>query len=524
MGSIESIVNAALVGSARAAVDEALSPATPEGRLVASLSDENVEQRLLLAAGARSVYRLAGYVPERLAMPLAPAAAETLTVCPAHVADLLHQLFTARANDLLREALERMVTAELILPPEMLPLALGSATVAQRPLVAQVVGERGAWLGIFNSAWAWVSDVQTHQLDALSPDAETIWQVGTPPDRLYILARWRATDPAKARDEIAAVWRQEKADFRVELTEALGANLSADDEPLLEAALDDRSANVRVVAQRLLAGIATSAYRARAVARADTLLTMGKKKLATTLPAVHEKSWERDGILAKTRQGTGERSWWLMQIIAVTPPAHWVERLSMAPADLIAAATDEHGADVLEGWSRAAILYDAHDWVPPLVEAWSKQLAKRRTGGVAPLEMCELLLPKLPQAALEAMALKILKQGESKQDISWETIVAALPRPWSVELARAWLAGLRAFATELKSLKGYAPDWRQCADEQASILPQECLDEALAPWDIAEDISDKWPAITWREQHDTFLKAVRQRQRIRDEIPGGLSQ
>jgi hypothetical protein len=521
---MEGIVNAALVGSARAAVDEALAPTTPEGGLVAPLSDENAEQRLLLAAGARSIYRLAGYAPERLDEAPEPAPAETLTVCPAHVADLLHQLFTARANDLLREALARMAAAGLILPPEMLPLALGSATVAQRPLVAQVVGERGAWLGGFNSAWAWVRDAQIHRLDELPADAETIWQEGAPADRLQILARWRMSDPAKARDEIAAVWRQEKADFRVELAEALANNLSAEDEPLHETALDDRSANVRAAAQRLLARIATSAYRARAVARADTLLTMGKKKLATTLPAAHEKSWERDGILAKTRQGSGERSWWLMQIVAVTPPAHWVERFGIAPADLIAAATDEHGADVLEGWSRAAVLYDARDWVAPLVEAWSKQLAKRRTGGVAPLEMCELLLPKLPQAALEAMALKILKQGESKGDIAWETIVAALPRPWSVDLARAWLAGLRAFATELKSLKSYAPDWRQCADEQASILPQECLDEALAPWDIAEDTSDKWPAITWREQHDTFLKAVRQRQRIRDEILGGSAQ
>lgn len=521
MGTFERITNAALIGSARAATDDALPPATPEGALVGSLTDANPEQRLLLAAGVRAIYRMAGYTPERLDAPLEPAPAETKVLCPANVADLIHQLLIARESDLLQEALERMIVAGLVLPPEMLPLALGSATVAQRPLVAQVAGERGAWLGSFNSAWSWVRESLAHSLDEMPADADIIWQEGTSADRLQVLARWRATDPAKARDEIAAVWRQEKADFRVALVEALANNLSPDDEPLLETALDDRSGNVRAVAQRLLARIPGSAYRARAIARADTLLTMGKKKLATTLPEAHEKSWERDGIVAKPRQGMGERSWWLMQIIAVTPPAHWVERFGIPPADLIAAATDEHGAEVLEGWSRAAVLYDASDWMQPLVEAWSKRLGKRAGGGVTPLEMCELLLPKLPQPALEAMALKILRHGESKQDIAWETLAAALPRPWSAGLAREWLASLRAFARdELASLKSYAPDWRDCSDEHATLLPAECLDEALSPWEMDEYANNRWQANSWREQHERFLKAVRQRQRIRDEIPG----
>ena len=521
MTAMDRITNAALIGSARATIDDALALATPEGTLVGPLADVNIEQRLLLAAGARAIYRLAGYAPERLDAPLESAPAETKVVCPAHVADLIHQLLIARASDLLQEALGCMIAAGLVLPPEMLPLALGSATVAQRPLMAQVAGERGAWLGGFNSAWSWVRDSLTHRLDEMPADADTVWQEGASADRLQVLAHWRATDPAKARDEVAAVWRQEKADFRVEMVEALANNLSEDDEPLLETALDDRSGTVRAVAQRLLARIPGSAYCARAIARADTLLNMGKKKLATTLPEEHEKSWERDGIVAKPRQGMGERSWWLMQTVAVTPPAHWVERFGMPPADLIAAATDEHGAEILEGWSRAAVLYDARDWTPPLVEAWSKRLSKRASGGVSAIEMCELLLPKLPLPALEAMALKILRDGESKQDIAWKTVVAALPRPWSVHLARAWLTGLRAFARdELASLKGYAPDWRDCSEEHATLLPTECIDEALSPWEMGEYNNNRWQANSWREQHDQFLKAVRQRQRIRDEIPG----
>jgi hypothetical protein len=520
---MERIVNAALAGAGRASLADALPPATPEGALIGSLVEESAEQRLLLAAGVRAIYRLAGYVPEHIEPLVHPAPAEVKTVCPQQVADLIQHVLGERADDLLREALERMVAAGMILPPGMLPLALGSATVAQRPLMAQVAGERGAWLGGFNSAWSWVREFQAHyqpKRDALPTDAETLWQEGTPADRLHILTRWRATDPARARDEIAAVWRQEKADFRVELTEALAVNLSAADESLLEAALDDRSGNVRAVAQRLLTRIPGFAYIERAKARADALLTMGKKKLVTTLPDAYEQSWERDGIRLKAPHGTGERSWWLLQIIALTPPAHWVERFGLSPADLIAAAADEHAADVLQGWSRATVRYDAREWTQPLVDMWTKRLVKRRDGDVSPLEMCELLLSRLPQSNLEAMALKILRQGESKQDISWEMLATALPCPWSTQLTRAWLAGLRTFAGELSALKGYVPDWWECSEEHVMRLPLACLDEALAPWDVAEAKHDNWQAVNWHQQHQAFLKAVRLRQRIRDEIPG----
>src|SRR5512146_830597 len=100
---MESLVNAALVGSARASLDEALPTGSPEGKLVDALNAETAEQRLLLAAGARAIYRLAGYTPARIDALPEPAPAETRAVCPAPVADLIHQLFTSHEYDLLAE-------------------------------------------------------------------------------------------------------------------------------------------------------------------------------------------------------------------------------------------------------------------------------------------------------------------------------------------------------------------------------------------------------------------------------------
>lgn len=516
MATREAIVNAALVGSSRAAVEEALPDTAPEGRLVGGLDDTSAQQRLLLAAGARSVYRLAGYTPERVDVPLEPAPAETKTICPPNVAQLLHELFPKGDVYLQQEALERMIAAGMILPPEMLPLVLDVERTVHRALVAQVAGERGAWLARFNSDWQWTSDELKHHFEDIADRAEAIWRDGSPADRLQALAHWRATDPEKARQEIAGAWRREKAEYRFQMLAKLAPVPLAADEPLLETALDDRATNVRNLAQRLLARIPGSAYSQRAIARADSLLSMGRKKLTATLPEAYEKSWERDGVERKPRQGMDEAAWWLVQIIALTPPAHWVERFGRSPAELIAALSGDHFAEILEGWADATERYRAEDWAPAFLDLWRQRSDRRSALEYIPTLSLPFLF--LPRAQLEAVALGILRQGETKTDPTWIKVAAALPQPWSVEVARAWIAALREHASNLTAEKQPYHDVFTFAGKRALALPRACLDEALAPWEI-DTATSTYEAMIWREQLDAFLKILRLCQRIYDEIP-----
>src|SRR5689334_10817191 len=123
MGRSEAIVSAALVGSSRAIVEEALPATTPEGRLVGALGAASAEQRLLLAAGSRAIYRLAGFAPERIDVPPAPAPIESKTICPPGATALMHELLPSGDAYLQLEALQRMIAAGMVLPPETLPLA-----------------------------------------------------------------------------------------------------------------------------------------------------------------------------------------------------------------------------------------------------------------------------------------------------------------------------------------------------------------------------------------------------------------
>jgi hypothetical protein len=51
-----------------------------------------------------------------------------------------------------------------------------------------VIGERGRWLSRFNPAWRWAADGSAAG-DGVADDAETVWNEGTPAQRLEVLRR-----------------------------------------------------------------------------------------------------------------------------------------------------------------------------------------------------------------------------------------------------------------------------------------------------------------------------------------------
>lgn len=525
---MEAIVTAALVGTGRQG-DRRAQTGTPVDALVAGVTAEggqDKERALLLAAGAWAVYRQAGRAPARTGEAPAPARAgevpapagpETLAICPEGAARLLRALFDAH-TDLLPEALERLRRAGWRLPPDLLPAALDLRAEEVRRALIAVLGERGGWLARFNPAWAWVADAAVAAAAGLPADAETLWQEGTPRQRLSVLRRLRAADPARAREWVADVWKREKVDFRVELVRALQEGLSPEDEPFLEAALDDRGANVRAAAAPLLATLPGSAYADRARARADALLTGAAGTLTAKPPKAFEKAWERDGIPAKPRSGMGERGWWLMRALALVAPAHWEEHFALPPTDLIAAASaGDRAAELLEGWTRAALLHDDKVWIVALWEAWLR--AKKGKGLRESLigEMRSELLPRLPSDAAERVARRIMAGDSVPDDLEWDEVVSALPTPWPQDFAETYLHGLRTFVATGLTPKTYDTEpWYMSLPGSATALPSACFAAALEPWELS-DTAGKIEF--FRRDLDQFVEIVRLRQRLMEEIP-----
>jgi hypothetical protein len=489
------------------------------------LPGEDVGRDLLLRAGAAAIYRAAGRLPAHDVAPLEPAPAESRAVCPPAASALIEGFIVTGRDDLLLEAFERMSTRGELLEPSLLPLALKMAqaftTREMRAALAPVVGERGRWLARHNPDWSWILErTLPGERDALPPDAETIWQEGTSGQRVALLGRLRAHDPARAREWLAGVWKQEKAETRASMLETFATDLSMDDEPFLESALDDRSEKVRAAASDLLTTLPASALARRIRDRADAALTWDGATLEANPPTDVDANWVRDGLpTQRISHKQGQRAIWLNSLLERVDPSHWTERFGRSPAELIpATAASKWRASLLASWSAAATDFQRQDWVIALwdtlltlPDAEFTRLDADRASYLRPLA------PLLPLATREALALRLLADPSAQEDITLYEALGFLRRPWSASIARAYLERLRAFATTMDPRAGAASLWEQTLEDAALAMPEAAFAEALAPIALPEGKSAY--LARFRYQLDAFAETIRLRERLVKVLP-----
>ncbi len=516
---MDTFVATALVGTAQAGMREAAT-GTPVDALAAALAAGDTERRLLLQAGARAVYQRAGYMPPRAAALPTPAPHELLPACAPAAALLLAPLLAGMYDDLLPEALERLRQAGLRLPYDLLPAALGLRTNALRALVAPLLGERGRWLAGFNPAWSWVGQTLGDMTDDVPADAETIWNEGSAGQRVAVLRRLRAVDVAKAREWVAAVWKSEKADTRADMLMACEIGLGAEDEPLLEAALDDRAAGVRAAAPTLLARLPGSAFAGRMRERADAMLLWKDGKLDARPPKALDPAALRDGIAEQASQAKGQRADWLMQTLALVPPGHWEAHFGQPAEALIAVATDsDWSLALLEGWSRAALAFTDARWTTALWSFWRQWGGKGKRGDVgARVELLQAFTPLVPRELAEDFALQLLTDPGAHSETEAYAVLNALPRPWSAEFGAAYLHELRHFAASLDAKSQHAEPWDNTLAAAALALLPDCFVGALEPIPVPED-NKNWNITNFARRLDVFAYTLRTRARLFEEIP-----
>src|ERR671934_6333 len=127
-------------------------------------------------------------------------------------------------------------------------------SVALRPALLEVAGPRGGWLAGHHEPWSWAAPAGTSEEEPVERRFATAGRT----DRLTLLRHLRNQDPGLARQLVAGTWAREPAAERAALLAEFSTGLSDDDEPFLEAALDDRAAAVREAAVDLLARLPSS--------------------------------------------------------------------------------------------------------------------------------------------------------------------------------------------------------------------------------------------------------------------------
>jgi len=510
---MEPIVATAIVGTGQQSGKE-IRTGTAIDLLATQLPESDPERRLLLAGGAWAIYRMAGYMTDQA--PEAPQAAAPahFPACSPIVAHLLRSLLQGRHDELLPEALDLLKKTKQRLPHELLPEALeyGIRHKEIRRALIPVLDERGRWLSQYNPAWSWVAQFISESGEALPDNAETIWQEGTLGQRQEILRRLRIVDPAKAREWLMAVWKQEKAQARSELLATFEQNLSREDEPFLEQVLNDRGDTVRAVAVLLLVHLPTSALFQHMKEHANSMLSYVEGKLTITLSAEDEPASQYDSILSFFTKNTIEKNKPLSRLlnaIKFIPPSHWERHFAVKAAAFIeAVASDKYGYSFIEALSEAAMLSNEQHWFAPLWD-WTLQYHSH--------PMQQQLIQQMSQHDAESRILPLLPDIDREADDRWIEMSKALKKPWSKSFGDAYLQALRTMARSLTHNRTMNQNhWSTALSTAATALPVACFDTALEPWIIPESIS--WQSHYCQQQIDLFSEKIRIRKQLIEEI------
>lgn len=500
----EALITAALLGTER----QAFTPPTEIGllgELLSRLDATNPEAALLSAAAAVSLHQQVGQLPAIARQPLPTACdLDDLPRCSAQANHHLSLMLSGEYAKVLPEWLAAVAAAGKRVPELNLPalLDLGQRKTDLQPAIAAILGRRGHWLAAQNPDWNFITGTED----------DASWETGNRAARKAVLSRWRSQDPERARNALAATWKQETAAEKTAFLETLQSQLSMADEPFLESVLSDRSKDVRRVAADLLARLPDSHLCQRMTERVHRYIKLGPNQtLEVTLPEALDPDLLRDGIEPKVpyNYSMGEKAWWLLQIVAATPLSVWAQTQCTPEALVQAAVQGEWTPIFWQGWKRVTIRQRSPAWVPALLEFYLKT-----TQDVTYLQDEDLqqLMALLPEAEQERLALNQL-QMKGIENSAVLRLLYQVRSAWSIQLGRTVLDALYQYITVLQA----QPLWHliEALKEFALWIPPSLLVEAIPLAEAIEHRSN-WAANSdqgcWSREIEKFLALLQFRQ------------
>ena len=493
----QTLVTAALVGTDRQPIH--LPADSPLAELFPPQPDDDPAIGLLNLAAAAAPYRAAGQAPLSDHTPFPPPCPpDQHARCSPEAGYFLSRMLQGDHSRLLGEWLTVLAENGQRIPEEYLPdlMSLGRSKPRLRLAIKQVLGGRGEWLAAQNPDWAYL----------ITEPQDTVWQTGTQAARVLLLETLRTTDPAQARRLLQSTWSEEDHRNRATFLNVMQANLSLDDEPFLETALDDRRREVRQVAAQLLAHLPDSRLSRRMVIRTQPLITFSRAALTRrgvirlTLPESCDSGMRRDGIDPKPRRtALGEKAWWMLQLLAATPVTIWQQTWRASPEEIVkAAGRSEWELILLEGWALAAARSQNADWAEALLTACLNHAAD------VTLDSLENLVQTLPLDRRETFVLDRLRTNRNplRGDHPALLLLSLCRHAWGETLSHAVLQHLKGQINQPTAnaewqLRALLPEFAR--HFHPALLPE--ADAILTPF--AEESQ------TWAKVIGQFLTVVK---------------
>ncbi len=305
---------------------------------------------LLHAASLEGLLLRSGQKPLSSPTTPDPALPEELPYLPEPAIAPARRMLDGDYTFFLSEYLSLTASAKKLLPPRLLPPLFKIAN--RQPNLLQntisVSGQRGQWLARNNSHW---KKFLQHQVTTeILP--EEIWEEGTMEDRIAWLSEKLDSNPEQAAHSIQEIWSGESPDNREKFTELAAQKPNPAHQGWLETlALSDRRRGTRQNAQRALLQLPESSYYQRTKKRFNTVISLKKKTLEIIPPESFDTEWKKDDLKEKPPKGTGEKAFWISQILSSFPITDWLEEEKLAPANLAKIKLDPDWAStILTAW------------------------------------------------------------------------------------------------------------------------------------------------------------------------------
>jgi hypothetical protein len=367
------LVTASLIGTERSAVPAVALPGLPPA------GDDTGDPAAVLLdrAALLTAARRAGRRPDR-AEPLPACEPDPRPAVSPAAADRLTRILQGEQPDLLLEWLTAVAARGVRPPTQAIPALLDRARRAARTdpgltrLVAETGGRRARWLAALNPDWEFAA------APALAGD--DAWRLGDSGQRRDYLIALLGRDPGTARELVRGSWDAAGPAERAMFLSVLARRLGPADEPVLEAALDDRTEDIRARAAYLLARLPGSALGRRMAGRALRCVRLehGARgtRLVITPPTECDAPMRRDGITPGPTAGPHppphppslpERARLLGQVVARTPLRAWTDAFGLTAAQIVALPSGDSAPALFTAWTRAAIAQRDHEWTAALI-------------------------------------------------------------------------------------------------------------------------------------------------------------
>ncbi|WP_322754931.1 DUF5691 domain-containing protein [Frankia sp. Cas3] len=474
------LVDAAVVGADRrppptipCLPDPADRPAIDGLNESDGLGGSEAARRLLRLAALAAVTRRAGQLPGDAAAVAAPPAApvDEPPPCPRAAALTLTTELSAADTAALEEWLDLLAEGGWRPPDSLLcPLInLGRRSVAIRGRLGRILGPRGRWFAALHPDGGWA---------AITNPAG--WSTATAPARRSLINALRQRDPAVAvgllrdatgsapspADQPFAPFRTASGAERLGFIEALRVGLGPWDEELLEAALDDRRADVRAAAVGVLLMLPDTRFEARAAARTAETIVVSRRKLRIRPPTLCTQEMTRDGISitdGQARQPRDSISDVYARLLASelnrVDPRLWTERTGLSPERFLSAKV------VWEPTATPASISIPECLIQPVIRHRNAEWALALIPRVGPNHQAMLIdclaepdrtralnvalnvMPNVAPKSVWSRSGRPDRAGDPRRERSM-TILAAVSGRWSAEFTRAAGSTLAALFSE----------------------------------------------------------------------------